>query len=130
MSHASLAVKIVPFAVLVLSGSASAQDAAAQPPPMDVFIQALFGVETMDACVERVQAGFGRAGYVNIVADAGAGTVKGAVGGGDTAGISSMVACIPAGQFSIALASAGFSSLGDFAPQTQNNRLLGAINQQ
>jgi hypothetical protein len=124
---AAVAVVAVAVALHAKPEGALAQDRST---PIDLFVQTLFGADTMDACLTRVRAGFARAGYANIADDPNTNGVKGVVAGGDTAGIVSMVSCIPiasGASFNIALASAGAGSLGDFAPQTQNNRLLGAI---
>jgi hypothetical protein len=114
---------VIPVATILLSGTAFAQSA----PPIDLFVTAFFGVETTDQCVARVRTGFSRAGYSNIADEPTASGVKGVMRNGDTAGVSSMVSCIAGGGISIAIASAGASSLGDSGPLTQNNRLRAAI---
>jgi hypothetical protein len=116
-----------PVALLLGSGVAFAE----QPPPIDSFVQFLFGSNTQDACHARVLRGFQKAGYANIAQMNGS-AVKGVIQSGDNAGVSSMAVCFsfsPAGaDFQISVSSAGRSSLGEATPNAQNSRLLSAIN--
>lgn len=74
----------------------------------------------------RVQAGFSKAGYANITVVPNTG-VRGVMQSGDNAGVTSMATCFPASAVILVLMSAGTSSLGEAAPNTQNSRLLAAI---
>ena len=126
LATAALKAAAIPATALLLSSIAFAQDAASQPPPIDILVTAFFGVETTDDCLSRVRLGFDKAGYANITQPS-ADVIAGVMLNGDNAGVSSTVQCFTGGQISLGLASAGTSSLGDVAPQTQNSRLLNAI---
>jgi hypothetical protein len=119
---------VVSVAALLLPSAAIAQS----PPPIDVLVLGAFitDVQTIDQCMSRVQQGFVRAGFSNIAVEPNNNGVKGVMLGGDNAGVSSMVTCQGGPVFTVILASAGSSAgAGQFAPNTQNSRLIAAIRQ-
>jgi hypothetical protein len=119
---------LVAVAALLLPSAAFAQS----PPPIDVLVLGSFitDVQTIDQCISRLRQGFVKAGFSNITAEPNNNGVKGVMLGGDNAGVSSVATCQGGPVFTVILASAGSSAgAGQFAPNTQNSRLIAAIRQ-
>ena len=126
LTSAALKAALILVVTQLLPPSAIAQPAL--PIPIDVLTTAIFDVTAMDQCMARVRQGFTKAGYTNIVVEPNNNGVKGLMPSGENAGVVSMATCVAQTAFTLVIASAGRSAgSGEFAPNSQNSRLMAAI---